>query len=472
MANNELFDAGIKVTGPFSATGSFPVDGKYIVETIAERDDHVTQNRAYDGMQVYVKENKKTYQYVIKDWVGQWKDFCDETVYRHAVENKGIAVGITMGDSTVPGLYKIKTNDEGHVVEVSPITKTDIIDLGITISGIEYGVGGDNLGLVKNGGNVTINPDGTMTAPTSGGTVDGDGGTVDGDGNAWYKGDVYVGGTSPDDGKRLATENYVNEQKPIFIATYGKTTYEEVAEAYYAGKQLYLYIDKDTTNSALTNNATNCIASLVRADGTDKKVSNFTFTCDENGISHHYSISHNKEWFSWHVNWQKQIDGLGGVVKSNAIKIDEIDSVVNNNTKKINKIEGIANSNAENITDLLPLLTSALDSFRGGFRNTAGTLSIKHPGIYFILQGGSNDKTITITQSGNTTKITKNGFIILAYDNGVGTVLGISNMSLTNLNPISTGTYQLWSPDGTYHTEVSYSDMTVVAYLGNSNNDI
>lgn len=169
MASNELFDTGIKVTGSFSAAGSFPVDGKYVVNTVAERDDHVTQNRAYDGMQVYVKENKKTYQYVIKAGVGQWKDFCDETVYRHAVENKGIAVGITKGDSTVPGLYKIKTNNEGHVVEVSPITKTDITDLDIAVNGIEYGVGGDELGLVKNGGNVTINADGSMTAPEGGG---------------------------------------------------------------------------------------------------------------------------------------------------------------------------------------------------------------------------------------------------------------------------------------------------------------
>ena len=38
--------------------------------------------------------------------------------------------------------------------------------------GKEYGVGGNELGLVKNGGNVTINEDGTMTAPTNGGEVE------------------------------------------------------------------------------------------------------------------------------------------------------------------------------------------------------------------------------------------------------------------------------------------------------------
>jgi hypothetical protein len=35
--------------------------------------------------------------------------------------------------------------------------------------------------------------------------------TLDWSGNAWYQGDVYVGGTSQDDGSKLATESYVNE---------------------------------------------------------------------------------------------------------------------------------------------------------------------------------------------------------------------------------------------------------------------
>ena len=69
MAANELFDTGIKVTGSFSAAGAFPADAKSVVNTIAERDDHVTQNRAYDGMEVYVKEEKKKYRYVNGEWI-------------------------------------------------------------------------------------------------------------------------------------------------------------------------------------------------------------------------------------------------------------------------------------------------------------------------------------------------------------------------------------------------------------------
>ena len=72
MAANELFDSGIKVTGSFSAAGAFPVDGKFTVKTINERDDHVTQNRAYEGMIVYVSEDGKTYQYTKSH---EWKEF-------------------------------------------------------------------------------------------------------------------------------------------------------------------------------------------------------------------------------------------------------------------------------------------------------------------------------------------------------------------------------------------------------------
>lgn len=73
MAKNELYDSGVKVISSFSATGAFPVDGKYVVETIEQRDDHVTQGRAYEGMLVYVISDGVTYQYkpnsvTDKDW--------------------------------------------------------------------------------------------------------------------------------------------------------------------------------------------------------------------------------------------------------------------------------------------------------------------------------------------------------------------------------------------------------------------
>ena len=43
--------------------------------------------------------------------------------YKHAITNKGIKVE--------SGLYKITTNDEGHITEVTPATKDDLISLGV-----------------------------------------------------------------------------------------------------------------------------------------------------------------------------------------------------------------------------------------------------------------------------------------------------------------------------------------------------
>ena len=69
-----------------------------------------------------------------------------------------------------------------------------------------YGPGGDELGLVKNGGNVIINQDGTMTAPEGSGTVDlpiskgtGEDSLVIGDGDAKGKNSVAGGSNDSDE---------------------------------------------------------------------------------------------------------------------------------------------------------------------------------------------------------------------------------------------------------------------------------
>ena len=358
----------------------------------------------------------------------------------------------------------------------------------------------------------------------------------------WYKGDVYVGGTSLDDGKRLATENYVNEQNPIFIATYGETTYEEVkeayeankeviliilnandtdgktiiarlveaykvgeeeysfifegtgngvfhyagisgikpfvgwgywnidymkeintkretfiatygettyeevAKAYYSGKQLYLNINKDDKNLELTNKATNCIASLLRVDGTDRDKSVFAFVCDENGISHHYSINYyTKKWSNWHVKWKSTIDDL-----SNDLSIAQSD-----------------------INRLSTLLTSSLNSFRGGFRNTRGVLHINAPGIYLVLQGGSG-KTMIITQNGTQVYQSPScsGWIVLSSDDGIITPIGIKSGIEALAGSFETpGTYQGWIKGQKTHTTIiTYPANCVIWYLGNSTN--
>ena len=65
--------------------------------------------------------------------------------------------------------------------------------------------------------------------------------TLDWSGNAWFAGDVYVGstaGTNKDDGsKKLATEEYVDNNGGIFWAT-SETTFEELWNAWNMGKLL------------------------------------------------------------------------------------------------------------------------------------------------------------------------------------------------------------------------------------------
>ena len=59
-----VFDkmAGISVASGFKLQAKAPLDVREVVDTIADRDLLVTENGAYEGMKVYVKENKTTYE--------------------------------------------------------------------------------------------------------------------------------------------------------------------------------------------------------------------------------------------------------------------------------------------------------------------------------------------------------------------------------------------------------------------------
>ena len=62
------FGKGIPLASGFDLGAKIPLDSRIVVETIADRDAHVTGNRAYEGMRVYVIENKKNYQYIDSEW--------------------------------------------------------------------------------------------------------------------------------------------------------------------------------------------------------------------------------------------------------------------------------------------------------------------------------------------------------------------------------------------------------------------
>lgn len=67
-AEQPKFGKGITVASGFDLGAKSALDTRSTVKTTAERDAHVTGNRAYEGMLVYVEANKKTYQYVNNQW--------------------------------------------------------------------------------------------------------------------------------------------------------------------------------------------------------------------------------------------------------------------------------------------------------------------------------------------------------------------------------------------------------------------
>ena len=57
------FGKGITIASGFDLGAETPLDSRLVVETFQELQDHIDNNRAYDGMIVYVVEHKTTYQY-------------------------------------------------------------------------------------------------------------------------------------------------------------------------------------------------------------------------------------------------------------------------------------------------------------------------------------------------------------------------------------------------------------------------
>ena len=63
------FGKGIPLASGFDLGAKKPLDSRDIVDTIKERDLHVAENRAYEGMTVYVKEDKTVYRYDGNNWI-------------------------------------------------------------------------------------------------------------------------------------------------------------------------------------------------------------------------------------------------------------------------------------------------------------------------------------------------------------------------------------------------------------------
>ena len=83
MAIDNQFGKGIGLAAGFDLGAQKPLDSRVAVNTIEERDAHVTENRAYEGMIVFVDATKKNYQLVNGEWV---ELFLDEQTRLAALE--------------------------------------------------------------------------------------------------------------------------------------------------------------------------------------------------------------------------------------------------------------------------------------------------------------------------------------------------------------------------------------------------
>ena len=125
MANEPIYGKGIVVASGFDLSAKSPLDSRSIVNTIAERDAHVTGNRAYPGMTVYVLEEQKEYRYTGTEWTEILNDL--SAVHDHA--NKDVLDNITAIDiaawnakSDFSGSYNDLTDKPTIPTNVSQLT--------------------------------------------------------------------------------------------------------------------------------------------------------------------------------------------------------------------------------------------------------------------------------------------------------------------------------------------------------------
>ena len=89
MAIDNQFGKGIGVAAGFDLGAQKPLDARIAVNTIAERDAHVENNRAYEGMIVFVDETKKNYQLINGAWQELTKAEQDRIAALEAMLNGG-----------------------------------------------------------------------------------------------------------------------------------------------------------------------------------------------------------------------------------------------------------------------------------------------------------------------------------------------------------------------------------------------
>ena len=67
--SDTYFGKGIKVASGFDLNAKSPLDTRLVVQDSEELQQHILNNRVYEGMIVYVIKEKTTYQFINSEWV-------------------------------------------------------------------------------------------------------------------------------------------------------------------------------------------------------------------------------------------------------------------------------------------------------------------------------------------------------------------------------------------------------------------
>ena len=119
---DKLSSAGISTNFPFAYRSEAPLDLRQVVDTTADLDVLVTDNSAYEGMLVYVTENKGFYVYTGIEWKPTLAG-ADDTALKELITEQDIAVlaeaerytNQEVANITVPTKTSELTNDSGFI---------------------------------------------------------------------------------------------------------------------------------------------------------------------------------------------------------------------------------------------------------------------------------------------------------------------------------------------------------------------
>ena len=134
------FGKGIPLASGFDLGAKKPLDSRDVVDTIEERDLHVAENRVYEGMTVYVKENKKVYRYDGNKWIDLSNYYTKEEIEQQInslqteLDNKLESSDLNnyAKKSDIPTKTSELTNDNGFISEIPNeyITETELNEKG------------------------------------------------------------------------------------------------------------------------------------------------------------------------------------------------------------------------------------------------------------------------------------------------------------------------------------------------------